>query len=263
MPTRTEMLNRGNFVRSPQFPADAAFAAYLRGIDGLLARWRRVSAAWDESPFAPEVLEQKQRLEAAIDECVEAFGGLYALPSVQHDPRFLTVGAFFARYRPIRTPFAVLHCDGRLPLHTVAEFADECDLRALNAALNEDAPLRWWQDGPSGRPYYLFGECVWELKPSEVSASDKGLTLHFLEELERDRVRRDRLRSAVLCPARACAVVPEAVRATVYRRDRGKCARCGGREGLDFAFITPPGRGGASTADNVQLLCARCASRSQ
>lgn len=264
MPIRTAMLDRGNFVRSPDFPADAGFAAYLRGIDNLLARWQQAYDAWQQSPFVPRRLEQKQQLDAELDQYVAEYAGLYAISCVEQDPRFLTLGAFFSRHRPIRSPFSVLHCETRLPLHTVARFTDDHSLHEINSALGEVTPLRWWQDGPSGHPYYLFGECVWELKASELAASDKGLEILFLETSEKDRQRRDRLQSAVrgAVATAECVLIPEPVRAAVYRRDRGKCVRCGNRQGLDFEFIVPPSKGGTSVVENVQLLCTRCATRS-
>jgi len=52
--------------------------------------------------------------------------------------------------------------------------------------------------------------------------------------------------------------VPEKVRLLVWRRSRGKCAKCGGREGLDFDFIRPMQRGGTAAPEDVQLLCGDC-----
>ena len=264
MPIRTGSLDRGNFVRNPEFTADAGFAAYLRGIDSLLAMWQQAYDAWQESPFVPQRLELKQQLNAELDEYIAAFGSRYTITCVEQDPRFLTLANFFARSRPIRGPFAILHCDARLPLHTVASFADAVALDAVNAALSEDTPLRWWQDGPLGHPYYLFGEHLWELKPSELGASDKGLEILFLDMAERERQRCDRLRSGILSSVATadCALIPAPVRTTVFRRDRGKCARCGGRQGLDFEFIIPPSKGGTASVKNIHLLCTRCATRS-
>jgi 5-methylcytosine-specific restriction endonuclease McrA len=45
---------------------------------------------------------------------------------------------------------------------------------------------------------------------------------------------------------------------TVWRRDRGKCVKCGSSENLHFDHIIPYSRGGSSLViDNIQLLCAR------
>jgi 5-methylcytosine-specific restriction endonuclease McrA len=52
--------------------------------------------------------------------------------------------------------------------------------------------------------------------------------------------------------------IPEAVRAEVWRRDRGRCVNCGSKENLHFDHIIPVSRGGATSAKNLQLLCQSC-----
>jgi hypothetical protein len=52
--------------------------------------------------------------------------------------------------------------------------------------------------------------------------------------------------------------IPEAVRGAVWRRDRGRCVRCGSNQNLQFDHIIPVSKGGATTERNLQLLCERC-----
>jgi len=52
--------------------------------------------------------------------------------------------------------------------------------------------------------------------------------------------------------------IPEPVRIAVWRRDEGKCNRCGSRENLEYDHIIPVSRGGSNTERNVELLCERC-----
>ncbi len=53
-------------------------------------------------------------------------------------------------------------------------------------------------------------------------------------------------------------VIPTAVKLEVWKRDAGKCAKCGSNEDLHFDHIIPWSKGGSSTtAANIQLLCAR------
>jgi hypothetical protein len=54
------------------------------------------------------------------------------------------------------------------------------------------------------------------------------------------------------------ARIPENVRIEVWRRDGGKCARCGSREKLEYDHIIPLSRGGSNTSRNIELLCERC-----
>ena len=54
-------------------------------------------------------------------------------------------------------------------------------------------------------------------------------------------------------------VIPTAVKLEVWKRDRGRCVQCGSTDNLHFDHILAYSLGGSSvTADNVQLLCARC-----
>jgi 5-methylcytosine-specific restriction endonuclease McrA len=83
--------------------------------------------------------------------------------------------------------------------------------------------------------------------------------------LERDRRRRrriDRALDAMGAEQRAAGPrrppVPEDVRRQVFRRDGGRCVACGSEELLQFDHVIPVALGGASTAENLQLLCAPC-----
>ncbi|MCJ7434792.1 MAG: HNH endonuclease [Anaerolineales bacterium] len=52
--------------------------------------------------------------------------------------------------------------------------------------------------------------------------------------------------------------ISEEVRIAVWRRDDGKCARCGSREKLEYDHIVPVSKGGGNTARNIGLLCESC-----
>jgi HNH endonuclease len=53
-------------------------------------------------------------------------------------------------------------------------------------------------------------------------------------------------------------IIPTAVKLEVWKRDEGKCVKCGSSNELHFDHIIPYSRGGTSlTAENIQLLCAR------
>lgn len=51
---------------------------------------------------------------------------------------------------------------------------------------------------------------------------------------------------------------PSKVRREVWRRDEGKCVRCGSRQRLEYDHIIPVVRGGSNTARNIELLCELC-----
>jgi len=48
------------------------------------------------------------------------------------------------------------------------------------------------------------------------------------------------------------------VRIAVWRRDEGKCAKCGSRENLEYDHIIPISKGGSNTVRNIELLCEEC-----
>jgi len=52
--------------------------------------------------------------------------------------------------------------------------------------------------------------------------------------------------------------IPQDVKLAVWQRDQGKCIQCSAISYLEFDHIIPFSKGGASTINNVQLLCRKC-----
>lgn len=52
--------------------------------------------------------------------------------------------------------------------------------------------------------------------------------------------------------------ITEAIRSEVWRRDCGKCVKCGSKQNLEFDHIIPVSKGGATSVRNIQLLCKPC-----
>jgi 5-methylcytosine-specific restriction endonuclease McrA len=48
------------------------------------------------------------------------------------------------------------------------------------------------------------------------------------------------------------------MRMYVWRRDHGKCVRCGTQERVWFDYIVPIWEGGSSIEQNIRLLCEPC-----
>lgn len=58
-----------------------------------------------------------------------------------------------------------------------------------------------------------------------------------------------------LTPSR---IIPTKVKIQVWKRDKGKCVRCGATDEIHFDHIIPYTKGGTSNkAENIQILCAR------
>ena len=74
-----------------------------------------------------------------------------------------------------------------------------------------------------------------------LSSSDHHLERSVIEpDLEDDRI------------------IPSAVKLEVWKRDQGRCRKCGTNQGLHFDHIIPYSRGGSSKdPENIQILCGR------
>ena len=108
-----------------------------------------------------------------------------------------------------------------------------------------------------GRTYWAFERRVyWE---------DAGLTGEDVLALLRDRQRRAQRTleraHAALAGERAQPrrqPIPREVRLAVFERDGGRCAECGSAFDLQYDHVIPVAHGGASTVENLQVLCAPC-----
>lgn len=52
--------------------------------------------------------------------------------------------------------------------------------------------------------------------------------------------------------------IPSDVQKEVWKRDGGRCVKCGSSKDLHFDHIIPFSKGGSNTVENIQILCARC-----
>lgn len=52
--------------------------------------------------------------------------------------------------------------------------------------------------------------------------------------------------------------IPKSVEVAVWRRDLGKCAKCGSSDMLRYEYIIPIEKGGSNALENVRLLCEIC-----
>jgi HNH endonuclease len=133
-----------------------------------------------------------------------------------------------------------------------------------------DTPVARWRRGrfralceeQRERPVALGGG-RWAFE-ARIYASDDGLTSADVLALVRDRQRRARRTleraHAALAGERAPSrqTIPRAVRLAVFERDGGRCAECGARFDLQYDHVIPVALGGATTANNLQILCAPC-----
>ena len=115
-------------------------------------------------------------------------------------------------------------------------------------------------------------------KELEVATLEEEAKLHQLkrEEREKERIRRQLLaqkkrrelerkvqqemyeRGELAMEGTKRRYIPHSVVSEVYRRDGAKCVICGSVENLQLDHIIPFSKGGADTAENLQVLCQKC-----
>jgi len=124
----------------------------------------------------------------------------------------------------------------------------------------QETPVPLMTDGSRRRCWWMFrDEFYWEDESlSEIEI--KALLLERLAQRER-RIKRavalmEQTEALGAAPVRP--PIPEDVRLFVWRRDGGRCVRCGGNQLLEFDHVIPVSQGGATTARNLQLLCQAC-----
>jgi hypothetical protein len=110
-----------------------------------------------------------------------------------------------------------------------------------------------------------WGEWVFKGNVYEVKGlySDDEIKLLILEDFDKERRNFEKLKVKFKeAPSEDVTYerprIPEGVRIEVWRRDGGKCARCGSREKLEYDHIVPISKGGSNTARNIELLCEKC-----
>lgn len=52
--------------------------------------------------------------------------------------------------------------------------------------------------------------------------------------------------------------IPQNVKTAVWQRDQGRCVQCHATEYLEFDHVIPHSKGGATSVNNLQLLCRKC-----
>jgi hypothetical protein len=128
--------------------------------------------------------------------------------------------------------------------------------RAVEAAQRE-RPVARARDGR---------RCTWMFE-GRFYAEDDGLSEEDVLALVRERERRARRRlgRAHAALARDGLLrrerIPVEIRQAVFERDRGCCVECGSAFDIQYDHVIPFSMGGASSVENLQVLCAGCNQR--
>lgn len=108
--------------------------------------------------------------------------------------------------------------------------------------------------------FFLFRNCLYS---ADGPCTLEEFRLLVLEKADRERKHFERLAARhdgeeIHKAFRERDRIPEKVRIAVWRRDAGKCTRCGSRARLEYDHIIPVSEGGSNTARNIELLCEKC-----
>jgi 5-methylcytosine-specific restriction endonuclease McrA len=157
---------------------------------------------------------------------------------------FVTEGAlFWKRHRFQATRHAAARLLGSRALADLAQLQREQPVALLEA---------------EGRQWWWYRNCFyWE---------DDGLTAHDVMALvvERERRKQRKLERAHAAmrqelnggPRRE--PIPRDLRLAVWQRDGGRCVECASDFDLQYDHVIPFSMGGATSVENLQLLCADC-----
>jgi 5-methylcytosine-specific restriction endonuclease McrA len=157
---------------------------------------------------------------------------------------FATQGAWFWKRH--------LFVTGRIVAERPVSPRSLAELSALQGAqpvaLHEADGRRWW---------WFRDDFYWE---------DDDLSAHDVMALvvERELRKRRKLERAHAALRREAggeprrAPIPRALRLAIWERDGGRCVECASDFELQFDHVIPFSLGGATTAENLQLLCSDC-----
>ena len=108
------------------------------------------------------------------------------------------------------------------------------------------------------RAYWIFKDCFyWE--DDGLSAEDvKALALQRIRKQDRQLANAHSLMRAEEAGQALRPPVSIEIRRAVFERDGGRCVECGGSFDLQYDHVIPFSLGGATTVENLQLLCADC-----
>lgn len=118
-------------------------------------------------------------------------------------------------------------------------------------------PIRIAQSG--NRSWWIYdGSFYWEsygYPPRDIAALIRQRIRRREQQLNHARMMYD----AESAPqANGRAVVTREMRQFVFGRDGGRCTQCGSTFDLQYDHVIPVALGGATTVENLQLLCSPC-----
>jgi hypothetical protein len=126
-------------------------------------------------------------------------------------------------------------------------------------AAQADDPVELLRDGRRCLWYFL-DRFYWDSDDLEVE-DVKALVLQRIRQRERKLQTAHSLMRAEDAGRPTRVPIPSEIRRMVFERDGGRCVECDSNFDLQYDHVLPVALGGATTAQNLQLLCADCNQR--
>ena len=131
---------------------------------------------------------------------------------------------------------------------------------SISRVNREPLKIAEYKDGKIAGDVWVFNGFVYEVNGFY---SDDQIRLLILEDFDKERAYFEKLNAKFNQVAASSVAyerprIPENIRIEVWRRDGGRCAKCGSREKLEYDHIVPISKGGSNTARNIELLCEKC-----
>lgn len=135
------------------------------------------------------------------------------------------------------------------------EISEERWQQITTAQLDEPQHMASFRE----RSYWWYADAFYWTN-GDYSAEDiKALLYARQRRQERELEHAHAVLAASSSPARRKREpIPKDVRLAVWERDEGRCVECDSDFDIQYDHIIPFSMGGASTIENIQLLCARC-----
>ena len=138
------------------------------------------------------------------------------------------------------------------------------DIRVMNAEHRINIHEQGIREKFSGYSFYIFKNNLYYFDDSDLHTPEEQKLLikehYFKQERKFKRLQKDirlfeKLEAKEIEPREP---IPEDVRFAVWRRDGGKCVKCGSKKNLEFDHVIPKSKGGSDSERNIQLLCQKC-----
>ncbi len=139
---------------------------------------------------------------------------------------------------------------GLPPIRLSAEFFRDVQLRsATTPAKVATSGVRTWWHFETGFWWENVG-----YEPDDVLALLKDRERRQKRELERAHM----LMKAEASPRNVRGPISREMQRAIFERDGGVCVECGGNFSIQYDHIIPVAMGGATTIQNLQILCSYC-----